>query len=215
MAWIESHDDIWTHHKTRALCRALKIRPIEAVGHLTSLWHFVLVNAWESANLEAWGEDGLEEAARWDGNPGAFILAAREAGFVDGFTVYGWLERAGKLVQDRIYNKERRKNVTLRRKADATLPNRTQPNPTQPNWAKSPFSCPTIDQVTAYCLERRKGVDPEQWFNFYSAKGWMIGKNKMKDWKAAVRTWEKNAVDEEGDRGRKAFDDYSKSTSTF
>ena len=49
---------------------------------------------------------------------------------------------------------------------------------------------PTLEDVKEYCLERQNGVDPERWFNFYQAKNWMIGKNKMKDWRAAVRTWE-------------------------
>jgi hypothetical protein len=49
---------------------------------------------------------------------------------------------------------------------------------------------PTLDEVKAYCKERKNKVDPQKWYDFYSAKGWMIGKNKMKDWKAAVRTWE-------------------------
>lgn len=40
-------------------------------------------------------------------------------------------------------------------------------------------------------MNRHNNVDPEKFIDFYSAKGWMIGKNKMKDWKAAVRTWEK------------------------
>ena len=52
---------------------------------------------------------------------------------------------------------------------------------------------PTIEEISDYCRERNKGIDAEQFFNFYEAKGWMIGKNKMKDWKAAVRTWEKTA----------------------
>lgn len=51
---------------------------------------------------------------------------------------------------------------------------------------------PTKEQVSAYCLERHNSVDPETFINFYEAKGWMIGKNKMKDWMAAVRTWEKH-----------------------
>ena len=49
---------------------------------------------------------------------------------------------------------------------------------------------PKIEDVKIYCQERNNKVDSEKWYNFYSAKGWMIGKNKMKDWKAAVRTWE-------------------------
>ncbi len=52
------------------------------------------------------------------------------------------------------------------------------------------FTPPTLEEVTDYCQERNKGVDPQRWYDFYTAKGWMIGKNKMKDWKAAVRTWE-------------------------
>ena len=54
----------------------------------------------------------------------------------------------------------------------------------------SRFTPPTLSEVQAYCQERGKGVDPERWYNYYTANGWMVGKNKMKDWKAAVRTWE-------------------------
>jgi hypothetical protein len=54
------------------------------------------------------------------------------------------------------------------------------------------FEIPKSDQVYAYCLERNNNVDPDTFINFYSSKGWMIGKNKMKDWKAAIRTWEKS-----------------------
>ncbi len=54
------------------------------------------------------------------------------------------------------------------------------------------FIPPTIDEIKFYCQERKNNVDAERFFNFYEMKGWMIGKNKMKDWKAAVRTWEGN-----------------------
>lgn len=54
------------------------------------------------------------------------------------------------------------------------------------------FTPPDIDMVRDYCTERNNSVDPQAFIDFYSSKGWMIGKNKMKDWKAAVRTWERN-----------------------
>ena len=54
------------------------------------------------------------------------------------------------------------------------------------------FTPPTIDEVQAYCQERQNGVDAERFIDYYSSNGWMVGKNKMKDWKAAVRTWESN-----------------------
>lgn len=54
----------------------------------------------------------------------------------------------------------------------------------------SRFTPPAFEEVEAYCSERRNGVDPQRFIDFYETKGWMVGKNKMKDWKAAVRTWE-------------------------
>lgn len=53
------------------------------------------------------------------------------------------------------------------------------------------FIPPLVDEVRTYCAERGNRVDAERFVDFYAAKGWMVGKNKMKDWKAAVRTWER------------------------
>jgi len=55
------------------------------------------------------------------------------------------------------------------------------------------FIKPTIEEIREYCLERKNKIDPEQFLNFYESKGWMIGKNKMKEWRAAVRTWEQSS----------------------
>lgn len=55
---------------------------------------------------------------------------------------------------------------------------------------KSVFVAPSVEEVAAYCTERKNGIDAKTFVDFYEAKGWMIGKNKMKDWHAAVRTWE-------------------------
>lgn len=54
------------------------------------------------------------------------------------------------------------------------------------------FVKPTLEEVQAYCAERGKGVDAQKWYDYYSANGWKVGKNPMKDWKAAVRTWERS-----------------------
>ena len=58
--------------------------------------------------------------------------------------------------------------------------------------ASNHFIPPALQEVQAYCQERGNKVDAEQFIDFYAAKGWMVGKNKMKDWKACVRTWERN-----------------------
>ena len=57
------------------------------------------------------------------------------------------------------------------------------------------FTPPSVSDVKDYCETRSNTVDPESFHDFYESKGWMVGKNKMKDWKAAVRTWEKKDLD--------------------
>jgi hypothetical protein len=56
----------------------------------------------------------------------------------------------------------------------------------------SRFTPPTVEQVKEYCTARGNGVDPENFVDHYDTNGWMRGKTKIKDWKACVRTWEKN-----------------------
>lgn len=69
------------------------------------------------------------------------------------------------------------------------------------NNGPSGFVKPTLDEVKAYCEERqrtkgkekRKPVNPEQFFDHYESNGWKVGRSPMKDWKAAVRNWERNS----------------------
>lgn len=60
------------------------------------------------------------------------------------------------------------------------------------NKEEKNFKKPTLEEVETYCQERKNGIDPQSFIDFYESKGWLIGKNKMKDWKAAIRTWERN-----------------------
>ena len=67
-----------------------------------------------------------------------------------------------------------------------------KPNPsiTGDSSAQVRFTPPTADEVRAYCQERGNNVDAERFVDFYASKGWKVGAQPMKDWKAAVRTWE-------------------------
>lgn len=59
------------------------------------------------------------------------------------------------------------------------------------NKVTSPaFHPPTLQEVESYCNERKNNINAQLFIDYYTARGWMIGKNKMKDWRAAVRTWE-------------------------
>ena len=81
---------------------------------------------------------------------------------------------------------------------------------------RSRFSKPTIDEVQAYCAERNNGVDAQRWYDYYESNGWKVGKNPMKDWKAAVRTWEqrqrKEGVTNGGNAKYERHTDYDKYT---
>lgn len=58
------------------------------------------------------------------------------------------------------------------------------------------FIPPSVEEIEQYCIERSNNIDAQSFIDFYESKGWMIGKNKMKDWKAAVRTWERSRKQE-------------------
>lgn len=72
-----------------------------------------------------------------------------------------------------------------------------------PPTKRTVFTPPTVEEIRAYCEERKNSVDPERFHSYYSSNGWMVGKAKMKDWKAAVRTWERNGFQ---NKGRVAID---------
>lgn len=74
-----------------------------------------------------------------------------------------------------------------------TVINNTINNTVNKGEKRKRFVPPTLEEVKAYCKERNNKVDPERWLNYYTANGWHVGRNKMKDWKAAVRTWERNS----------------------
>ena len=61
----------------------------------------------------------------------------------------------------------------------------------KPQKKSKVFKPPAIDEVKEYCAERQNNVDAEKFVDYYTSNGWKVGKNPMKDWKAAVRNWEK------------------------
>ena len=63
------------------------------------------------------------------------------------------------------------------------------------NVSSKPFNIPSVEEIEDYCKERKNKVNANTFYDFYESKGWLVGKNKMKNWKAAVRTWESNSKD--------------------
>ena len=88
------------------------------------------------------------------------------------------------------------------------------------NIKRKSFVKPTIEEIQSYCLERNNGINAEAFYDFYESKDWFVGKNKMKDWKACVRTWEKreskqqteykSKIDIQRERQQKIMEDFVK-----
>lgn len=75
------------------------------------------------------------------------------------------------------------------------------------------FIKPSIEEVRAYCVERGNKVDAQKWYDYYTANGWKVGRNSMKDWKASIRNWESNSFDKP--KKENAFNNFSQNTYDF
>lgn len=87
------------------------------------------------------------------------------------------------VMQDKIRQEEKRKEKKR-------LEENKEEGEQAPAHPKARFLKPTLEEIREYCLSRNNYVDPERFYDYYEANGWKVGKNPMKDWQAAVRTWE-------------------------
>ena len=93
---------------------------------------------------------------------------------------------------------DKRRNASKKR-VTVTESTQSKVKETKENKTKR-FTPPQLHEISQYCLERKNSVDATKFLNFYESKGWMVGKNKMKDWKACVRTWENNTPKKETEK---------------
>jgi len=118
-------------------------------------------------------------------------------GFIDDdFTVLNWDKR--QYVSDnstqRVRKHRQKQDETLQKRYETvtvTPPEQIQNRTEQNRSDKKRFSPPAVEEIKKYCIERKNNINPETFIDHYTSNGWMVGKNKMKDWKASVRTWEK------------------------
>lgn len=120
MAWIESHQTLARHPKTRKLARMLDICIPQVIGHLHCLWWWATDYA-QDGDLTAFDNADIADGALWEGDPDTFIKALAEcgaggnAGFLDigdlGYTIHDWDEYAGKLIERRKVDADRKKSA--------------------------------------------------------------------------------------------------------
>ena len=112
MAWIESHQEVGRHPKTKKLARLLSVSLPAAVGHLHYFWWWALDFA-QDGTLEKYDGYDLADAMQWDGDPDQLLEAMIEAGYIDdtedGLMIHDWGEYAGKLLERRAKDRARKR----------------------------------------------------------------------------------------------------------
>lgn len=85
---------------------------------------------------------------------------------------------------------QNKNDKNIEEEKDNNIPPYNPPTEEKPKRTRKQFVIPTVEEVAAYCAERKNNIDAQYFVDFYTSKGWMVGSNHMKDWKSAVRTWE-------------------------
>lgn len=117
MAWIESHQTLRDHPKTKRLCRLLELPRPMVVGYLHLLWWWALDYA-PTGDLSSFGDDDIADAIDWPGDPTALVSALIESGFVDADRmIHDWGDYAGRLIERRRANADRMREARAHRSA--------------------------------------------------------------------------------------------------
>ena len=150
MAWIESHQELWRHPKTKKLARLLQISIPTAVGHLHGLWYWAMDFA-QDGDLSAYDAEDIADAVMWDGDAKTFLNALVEARYADatehGIVIHDWFDYAGGLLESKARKREQsrlRVQEYRKRKKEAAAheegtPQEAPPQgPEPPNKSKPP-----------------------------------------------------------------------------
>ncbi len=209
--------DLWACTKFKRLCRALNLPRPYIVGLLETLWQA----GYATANSFVGSSEDVECAAEWPGNPGVLTAALVDARFIDhddsGYYIHDLADHAPDYVRKRI---DRRKNKDLETKAadnggqrrttadfggraseNGALPTHTY-LPNTPNTPivgdKSPKLATPSGLPEVVIEGARIMLSPESceaFFDYYTSNGWKVGRNPMKDWRAAMRKWKRTSYE--------------------
>ena len=198
--WIKVEHVTPDKPEVRKLARLLNVTPDDAFGKVVRFW------MWADENCVDGVVDGIVSTDVDD--------IVRQEGFSKSLEAVGWLrcddknERVeipnhghhnGETAKSRASKNKRqakwRKNVDVDVDSDASTKASTREEKRREDNKGGKFIPPTVQEVSEYCKERKNGIDPQSFIDHYESNGWYRGKTKIKDWKACVRTWEKNSGD--------------------
>lgn len=215
--WIPMRLDIREDPAVIMMADALKVREEVIVGYLHSIWSWLSRQCHDGSvtgvTLSSLGRvtnlSGFPELMRDAG----WIIETKNAAGLPMIVVPNWDRWLSKSAKYRIRAAERQRKSrhgdvakVSRKKRDKGVT--TEENSTEENNKKKGMP-PSLEDVQAYCKERGGKVDAGKWFDYYTSNGWKVGKNPMKDWKAAVRTWEQNDYSGRGSASTPSSEDYN------
>lgn len=204
MPYLNVDLNYFEHTKTRRLVGILgenaDVLPLR-------LWAYCgKIHAKDGA-MKSYSDLEIEGVIRWSGAPGEAIAALIAVGFIKqsdiGFYCVDWRQHQGHLEafsrRGSVANKIRwdmvRKGVPVgvQKHALRSPPTYLPTIPTEPARQQKTFTPPTVQEIKAYCVERKNSINPQDFHDHYETRGWIPkGYTKqMKSWQAAVRTWEK------------------------
>ena len=127
--------------------------------------------------------------AKWEDTRAKRVAAGREGGKASGKTRKQ--KQANEANASISKQNEANEAVNVDVNVDGNVDSVCIGQPSAAARTRSSFQPPTLDEVVDYCRERNNGIDAQRFLDYYTANGWMVGKAKMKDWRAAVRNWER------------------------
>ena len=214
MTWIKSHHSLANHPKLFDLAQKMNWDTSLAIGKLHQFWWWCN-DYCEDGDLRKHNSDRIGRAVGLFGSEcEKFMEAMISSGWIDEkpyLRIHDWWDYVGRRLYEK-YSKEpekwkkiqdlyRRENIepTVNLLETCRFPSleksREEKSREEKKYVRGKstrFTPPTLAELEIYCSERKNGVDPQKFLDFYESKGWLIGKNKMKDWKAAIRTWERS-----------------------
>lgn len=208
MAWIEFHSSkIKRLKKFGDLRRLLSWSSNETLGFLGSFWGEAIELS-EDGDITKWSPEYLCEITGTTLNPERVWNALVSTGWIDlsedgSVLIHDWYEYAGRYLELRYRTSDPAKLNLIKEKfsqSSVSPPNLTKPNLTK----REAFAPPSIEEIRLYCKERNNKVNHTSFHAFYESKGWLVGKTRMKDWRAAIRTWEQRESFQQDQRPKEA-----------
>lgn len=180
--WLDAMDALSDGERGRLITAVLKYAQTGVAPSLTGAERYVFPSIKLQVDRDAESYEEISEKRKKAGKSGGRPKKHLQA---NGSKCKQMKANESKCFQDKDQDKDQDQDQDKDKDQDKNIA------PKGANTRAKRFSPPSVEDVRAYCLERGNAVDADAFVDFYASKGWRIGQNPMKDWRAAVRTWEK------------------------